>query len=149
MQRLWQNCLRSNSNPTTNTQSFCLLCPPGKTIAIARDDAFSFTYTTNITLLQDLGAQICYFSPINDVSVSAQATAIWLPGGYPELHAKKLSENKSMISSLKRFHEDGKPILAECGGFLYCMDTLIDLEGNSFEMAGLIQGTGTMKVKGG
>jgi len=100
-------------------------------------------------LLQDLGAQICYFSPINDVSVSAQATAIWLPGGYPELHAKKLSENKSMISSLKRFHEDGKPILAECGGFLYCMDTLIDLEGNSFEMAGLIPGTGTMKVKGG
>mmetsp|Transcript_21562 Transcript_21562/g.27549 ORF Transcript_21562/g.27549 Transcript_21562/m.27549 type:complete len:92 (+) Transcript_21562:413-688(+) len=77
------------------------------------------------------------------------ATAVWLPGGYPELHAKVLSENESMISSLKQFHEDGKPILAECGGFLYCMDTLIDLEGNSFRMAGLIQGTGTMKVKGG
>lgn len=121
----------------------------GKTIAIARDDAFSFTYTANITLLQDMGAEICYFSPIRDDGIPSQASAVWLPGGYPELHAKALSENVSMISSLKQFHEDGKPILAECGGFLYCMDTLIDLEGNSFSMAGLIRGTGTMKVKGG
>jgi cobyrinic acid a,c-diamide synthase len=96
-----------------------------------------------------MGAQICYFSPVNDDAIPPHATAIWLPGGYPELHAKKLSENISMISSLKQFHEDGKPILAECGGFLYCMDTLIDLEGNSLSMAGLIQGSGTMKVKGG
>lgn len=121
----------------------------GKTIAIARDDAFSFTYTANITLLQDMGAMICYFSPIRDGSIPTEATAVWLPGGYPELHARALSENESMISSLNRFHEDGKPILAECGGFLYCMETLIDLEGNSFGMAGLMKGTGTMKVKGG
>ena len=121
----------------------------GKTIAIARDDAFSFTYTANITLLEDMGAKICYFSPIRDGSIPTEATAAWLPGGYPELHAKALSENTSMIASLKHFHADGKPILAECGGFLYCMETLIDLEGKSFSMAGLMQGTGTMKVKGG
>mmetsp|Transcript_21880 Transcript_21880/g.37390 ORF Transcript_21880/g.37390 Transcript_21880/m.37390 type:complete len:369 (-) Transcript_21880:319-1425(-) len=134
------------------SQQIPAVCPDallGKTIAIARDDAFSFTYTANITLLQDMGAKICYFSPIRDDSIPTEATAVWLPGGYPELHAKALSENESMISSLKQFHEDGKPILADCGGFLYCMDTLIDLEGNSFRMAGLIQGTGTMKVKGG
>lgn len=121
----------------------------GNTIAIARDDAFSFTYTANITLLQDMGAKICYFSPIRDGSIPTEATAVWLPGGYPELHARALSENKSMISSLNGFYEDGKPILAECGGFLYCMETLIDIEGNSFRMAGLMNGTGTMKVKGG
>ena len=134
------------------SQQIPAVCPDallGKTIAIARDDAFSFTYTANITLLQDMGAKICYFSPIRDDSIPTEATAVWLPGGYPELHAKALSENDSMILSLKQFHEEGKPILAECGGFLYCMDTLIDLEGNSFRMAGLIQGTGTMKVKGG
>ena len=128
------------------------VCPDalsGKTIAIARDDAFSFTYTANITLLQDMGAKICYFSPIRDASIPTEATAVWLPGGYPELHAKALSGNVSMIASLKQFHEDGKPILAECGGFLYCMETLIDLDGNSFDMTGLMHGTGTMKVKGG
>lgn len=121
----------------------------GTTIAIARDEAFSFTYTANITLLEDMGATICYFSPVHDDSIPVEATALWLPGGYPELHAKKLSENTAMISSLKQFHLDDKPILAECGGFLYCMDTLIDLEGNSFQMASLIHGTGTMKNKGG
>ncbi|KAK1736934.1 cobyrinate a,c-diamide synthase [Skeletonema marinoi] len=101
------------------SQQIPAVCPDallGKTIAIARDDAFSFTYTANITLLQDMGAKICYFSPIRDDSIPTEATAVWLPGGYPELHAKALSENTSMISSLKQFHDDGKPILAECGG---------------------------------
>ncbi len=133
-------------------QAIPSVCPDallGKTIAIARDDAFSFTYTANITLLEDMGARICYFSPIRDSSLPTEATAVWLPGGYPELHAKALSENTSMIASLKQFHADSKPILAECGGFLYCMETLIDLEGESCDMAGLMQGTGTMKVKGG
>jgi cobyrinic acid a,c-diamide synthase len=119
----------------------------GKTIAIARDDAFSFTYTANITLLQDMGAKICYFSPVHDDSIPVEATGLWLPGGYPELHAKKLSENKSMISSLKRFHQDGKPILAECGGFLYCMERLIDINNNEWKMLGLLKGTGMMKGK--
>jgi cobyrinic acid a,c-diamide synthase len=119
----------------------------GKTIAIARDDAFSFTYTANITLLQDMGAKICYFSPVHDDSIPVEAKGLWLPGGYPELHAKKLSENKSMISSLKRFHQDGKPILAECGGFLYCMERLIDINNNEWKMLGLLKGTGMMKGK--
>ena len=121
----------------------------GKTIAIARDEAFSFAYAANITLLQDMGAKICYFSPVHDDHIPTQATALWLPGGYPELHAKTLSENSTMISSLNQFHQDGKPILAECGGLLYSMDTLVDLEGNSFQMAGLMQGTGMMKNKAG
>ena len=126
------------------------ICPDalsGKIIAIARDEAFSFTYAANITLLQDMGAKICYFSPLHDDSIPVKVTGIWLPGGYPELHVKKLSENTSMVSSLKRFHEDGKPILAECGGFLYCMDTLIDLEGNQWKMLGLLKGTGQMTSK--
>jgi len=119
----------------------------GKTRAIARDDAFSFIYAANITLLQDMGAKICYFSPINDDSMPVEVTGLWLPGGYPELHAKKLSENTTMISSLKHFHQAGKPILAECGGFLFCMESLIDIDSNQWKMLGLMKGTGRMKSK--
>jgi len=122
----------------------------GTTIAIAHDEAFSFAYTANITLLKDMGALVCFFSPVKDDSIPSQATALWLPGGYPELHAKELSENTKMLASLRSFHEIGKyPILAECGGFLYCMDTLIDLDDNSWPMASLMPGTGTMKNKAG
>ena len=121
----------------------------GTTIAIAHDDAFSFTYTANITLLKDMGASICYFSPVHDDSIPSKANALWLPGGYPELHAKQLSENTNMLASLRRFHKEGNPILAECGGFLYCMETLIDLDDNSWPMAALMPGEGTMKNKAG
>eukprot|EP00532_Pseudo-nitzschia_australis_P000560 CAMPEP_0168196936 /NCGR_PEP_ID=MMETSP0139_2-20121125/20846_1 /TAXON_ID=44445 /ORGANISM="Pseudo-nitzschia australis, Strain 10249 10 AB" /LENGTH=395 /DNA_ID=CAMNT_0008121273 /DNA_START=44 /DNA_END=1232 /DNA_ORIENTATION=- len=121
----------------------------GTTIAIAHDDAFSFTYTANITLLQDMGATVCYFSPTHDDSIPSDANALWLPGGYPELHARELSDNTNMLSSLRCFHEGGYPILAECGGFLYCMETLIDLDGNFHSMLGLLPGVGTMKSKGG
>ena len=121
----------------------------GRTIAIARDEAFSFAYAANVALLKDMGAEICHFSPVHDDCIPPEADALWLPGGYPELHAKKLSENTNMISSLKQFRREGKPILAECGGLLYCMGTLVDLDGNSWNMAGLMRGTGTMKNKAG
>mmetsp|Transcript_17830 Transcript_17830/g.38534 ORF Transcript_17830/g.38534 Transcript_17830/m.38534 type:complete len:459 (+) Transcript_17830:71-1447(+) len=120
----------------------------GVTIAIAHDEAFSFTYTANITLLKDMGASVCFFSPIKDDSIPLQANALWLPGGYPELHAKELSENTNMLTSIRSFHKEGNhPILAECGGFLYCMDTLIDLDDNSWPMAALMPGMGSMKNK--
>jgi len=122
----------------------------GITIAIAHDDAFSFTYTANITLLKDMGASVCFFSPMKDNSIPSLANALWLPGGYPELHAKELSENTNMLTSIRSFHKEGNhPIFAECGGFMYCMDTLIDLDGNPWPMAALMPGTGTMKDKGG
>ena len=104
----------------------------GRTIAIARDEAFSFAYAANVALLEDMGAKICHFSPVHDDCIPKEADALWLPGGYPELHAKELSENTSMLSSIKQFHKEGKPILAECGGFLYCMETLIALEDTSW-----------------
>ena len=121
----------------------------GATIAIARDEAFSFAYAANISLLKAMGGSIVYFSPIHNDCIPSEATAIWLPGGYPEIHAKKLAENTSMLTSLRSFHQQGKPILAECGGFLYCMDSLVDLEGKSFAMAGVLPGVGTMKNKAG
>lgn len=118
------------------------------TIAIARDDAFSFIYDENTRFLESLGATLVFFSPINDQRIP-NADVVWLPGGYPELHAKTLSKNTSMLSSLKDFFEQGKVILAECGGFLYTLDTLTDLDNNTYTMAGLLKGEGAMRGRRG
>lgn len=120
----------------------------GKTIAIAKDAAFSFIYAANVTLLETMGANVIFFSPLHDQHLP-EADALWLPGGYPELHAKALAENQSMLQSVQQFHQQQKPILAECGGFLYCLQTLTDLENNTYPMAALIPGDGAMRGKRG
>ena len=120
----------------------------GKSIAIAKDEAFSFIYAANVKMLQSLGARCIYFSPIHD-SCMPDVDALWLPGGYPELHAKVLAENDSMLKSINDFFNANKPILAECGGFLYCLNTLTDLRNNTYPMLGLLQGEGAMRGKRG
>jgi cobyrinic acid a,c-diamide synthase len=120
----------------------------GKTVAIARDAAFSFIYAANLQLLRDMGAAIEFFSPLHDSQLPS-ADALWLPGGYPELHAAKLAANSAMQQQLRAFHTSGKPILAECGGFLYCLEQLIDLDDNRYPMLGLLQGVGAMRGKRG
>ncbi|WP_444994950.1 cobyrinate a,c-diamide synthase [Aliikangiella sp. IMCC44359] len=119
-----------------------------KTIAIARDKAFSFIYDANLRLLKQLGAQYVFFSPLNDPHLPS-ADALWLPGGYPELHAEKLSTNHSMKLSIQQFHQSKKPVLAECGGYLYTLETLTDLDNKQHSMLGLIQGEGAMRGKRG
>jgi len=118
------------------------------TVAIAQDRAFSFIYEANINTLVRLGADICFFSPLEDTEIP-QANALWLPGGYPELHASQLADNASMRASIKQFFDQGHPILAECGGFLYTLDTLTDLEDNTHTMCGLLSGDGAMRGKRG
>lgn len=120
----------------------------GKTIAIAKDKAFSFIYDANLRVLHKLGAQVTFFSPLDD-SALPQADALWLPGGYPELHAQQLSENHAMLDQIQTFFAANKPILAECGGLLYSLETLIDLEQNTYSMLGLLQGDGAMHGKSG
>ncbi len=120
----------------------------GKTIAIAKDDAFTFIYAANIQLLESMGARCIDFSPTQDHKTPA-ADALWLPGGYPELHMEKLSRNLPMANSIKHFYAAGKPILAECGGMLYLMETLTDVAGNSANMLGLLAGHGVMRERGG
>lgn len=89
----------------------------GKTIAVAKDAAFCFTYQANLDLLTTLGANITFFSPLHDAQLP-EADAYWLPGGYPELHLEQLQHNHSMRESLHATAVAGKPILAECGGML-------------------------------
>ena len=120
----------------------------GKTIAIARDNAFSFIYQANVDLLKKLGAEVRYFSPLSDQKMP-DCDALWLPGGYPELHAQQLSENTAMLQQIRTFVESGSPVLAECGGFLYCLETLTDLEDQQYPMAAALTGHGAMRGKRG
>lgn len=120
----------------------------GKTIAVARDAAFTFIYRANLELLQHFGAEMVFFSPLSDSSLP-DADALWLPGGYPELHVEQLSKNGSMREAIQAFYQSGKRILAECGGFMYCLDHLVDLSEQSFPMLGLLSGEAVMRNKGG
>lgn len=118
----------------------------GVRVAIARDAAFGFIYPANLACLKALGAELHFFSPLHDRELP-NCDALWLPGGYPELHLAALSANRAMIAVIRQHHAAGKPILAECGGMLYCLDRLDDGRGVSAAMAGLIPGTATMQPR--
>ena len=120
----------------------------GKTIGIAKDEAFSFIYDANVKTLEAMGATIAYFSPIHDHSIPS-VDAIWFPGGYPELYLGQLAKNASMISALKALQDINTPMLAECGGMLYLQKTFTDIDGNKIPMAGIFPGNGYMRPKGG
>ncbi len=120
----------------------------GVTIGIARDSAFSFIYDANLRLLRKLGAQVIFFSPLHD-AILPEVDALWLPGGYPELHAATLADNTDLHRQIQRFYRTGKPILAECGGFLYSLQTLTDLDECQHTMLGLLDGHGAMRGKRG
>lgn len=116
----------------------------GVRIAVARDEAFSFLYRANLELLQTLGAELVFFSPLDDDTLP-QAGALYLPGGYPELHLDQLASNESMKTALRAFHAAGRPIVAECGGMLYLLESLTDMQGRHAAMAGLLPGHATMQ----
>ncbi len=95
----------------------------GPRIAVARDEAFSFYYEDNLELLQELGAELFFFSPVHDRGIPP-ADGLLLGGGYPELHAKALADNETMKKQIRELAAAGMPILAECGGFMYLQQSL-------------------------
>jgi len=119
----------------------------GARIAIARDAAFMFLYPSNLSVLAELGAQLEYFSPLADEPVPPAATAVYLPGGYPELHAGALSAGKRWQASLRAALADGLPIVAECGGMMALAESLQDKEGRDWPMAGLLPGKVVMQAR--
>lgn len=123
--------------------------PPGLRgvrVAIARDAAFCFLYPANLDLLRDAGAELCFFSPLAGDALPA-CDAVWLPGGYPELHLLTLSQNNALREALHAHVDAGRPLLAECGGMLYALDSLADVEGARFPMAGLLRGNAAMQAR--
>ena len=123
------------------------LSPPpplqGKTIAVARDAAFCFIYAANLDCLRDLGADVVFFSPLND-PVLPPCDAVWLPGGYPELHAPAIAANTALRDSLGAHIAAGHPVWAECGGMMALFDTLVSVDGEPQALWGLLPGTVTM-----
>ena len=115
--------------------------PSGYRIGVARDAAFSFYYRENLRMLEDMGAELVYFSPLVDAHVP-KVDALIFGGGYPELYAKQLYDNRSMRASVRQALESGMPCHAECGGFLYLGKSLADAEGNVYEMVGFLDGAG-------
>lgn len=109
----------------------------GKKIAVAKDGAFSFYYHSNFDLFKYSGLEIVEFSPVNDEKVLDGVDIIYLGGGYPELYAKQLSQNKSMIESIKKAFENNVKIYAECGGFIYLTKGITDLDGTKSNYVGL------------
>lgn len=112
----------------------------GINIAVAFDRAFCFYYKENLELLQDLGCNLIYFSPLEDKEIPKEAQAVLLGGGYPEIYAKQLSENESMLKDLKARIERGLFCIAECGGFMYLHEKIEDENGCMFPMVGIING---------
>lgn len=118
----------------------------GRRIAIARDAAFSFLYAANLRLLAQLGAELVFFSPLSDKGLEP-ADAVYLPGGYPELHLAQLAANSAMKQALSAHVSAGRALYAECGGMLYLLEHLCDKHGQSAEMAGLLPGEGRLQPR--
>ncbi|HEX2797695.1 MAG TPA: cobyrinate a,c-diamide synthase [Immundisolibacter sp.] len=118
----------------------------GITVAVARDAAFGFVYPANLDCLTRLGARLAFFSPLADQALPT-CDAVWLPGGYPELHAAQLSKNTRFLDALRAHHAAGRPILAECGGMMVLFETLTDIDGRAHALAGLLPGTTAMQSR--
>lgn len=116
--------------------------PPRVRLAVARDAAFCFTYAETLEALQENGAELCFFSPLQDTALPPDIGGLYLPGGYPELYAAELAANAPMRAAIKAAVENGLPTAAECGGFLYLGQTLEDADGTPHLMAGVLPGQG-------
>ena len=107
-------------------------------LAVAQDEAFCFYYEDNLRMLRENGVTIVWFSPIHDEVLPQNIDGILLGGGYPELHARALAANEKMRKAIRDSITAGMPSVAECGGFMYLHDTLVDKTGVSFGMAGVL-----------
>ncbi len=112
-------------------------------IAVARDEAFNFIYAETLAALERAGAEIVFFSPVHDDSLPDNIDGLYLPGGYPELYGKQLSENTTMLESVRAAVQGELPTVAECGGFLYLSASLEDTDGRNWPMAGVLPGHGS------
>ena len=118
----------------------------GQRIAIARDACFAFIYPDNLAVLREMGADLHFFSPLAGDPLP-DCDALWLPGGYPELHAEALANHRAFLNELRAHHELGKPILAECGGMMVCAQELETIDGQTHVMAGLLPGRTIMQSR--
>ncbi|MEH2383744.1 MAG: cobyrinate a,c-diamide synthase [Nostoc sp.] len=115
-------------------------------IAVARDRAFNFYYQDNLDLLQQLGAELVFWSPLEDAGIPKDVQGMYFGGGFPEVFAQQLAENTRVRDAVKTAILKGMPTIAECGGLMYLCEQIIDFEGKSWSMAGVLP---TSAVMGG
>ncbi|AUB38326.1 cobB-cbiA, cobyrinic acid a,c-diamide synthase [Nostoc flagelliforme CCNUN1] len=115
-------------------------------IAVARDRAFNFYYQDNLDLLQQLGAELVFWSPLEDAAIPKDVQGMYFGGGFPEVFAQQLAENTSVRDGVKTAILQGMPAIAECGGLMYLCEQIIDFEGKSWSMTGVLP---TSAVMGG
>lgn len=132
------NAIRDAARPARLSRPATPLSPPpGQRIALAQDEAFSFTYAHILSEWRRAGAEILPFSPVADEAPDPRADMVWLPGGYPELHAGRLASASRFLTGL-RDHAQSRPVHGECGGYMVLGDALIDAQGQPHAMAGLL-----------
>ncbi len=116
-------------------------------LGLAWDEAFCFYYQDNLDLLTAAGAELVVFSPLHDRTLPDNLDGIYLGGGYPELHAEALGANETMRGSILEFSSAGRPLYAECGGFMYLTRSIVDGQGREFPMAGVYPVTARMEKR--
>lgn len=117
---------------------------PAVRIGVARDAAFCFYYADNLELLEAAGAQLVYFSPISDAHLPKGLAGLYFGGGYPELHARALADNRSLRQEILQMSHMSMPVYGECGGFMYLGREMADIDGNCFPMTGCLPVTTRM-----
>lgn len=118
----------------------------GQTIAVARDAAFCFIYPANLDALRALGAELLFFSPLANEPLPT-CDAVWLPGGYPELHADVLAAATRTRDGLRAHAQAGRPVWAECGGMMPLFDQIISSDGHAVATWGLLPGKVVMQKR--
>jgi cobyrinic acid a,c-diamide synthase len=140
--------LEISARPATGAPRAEPGCVPTRArIGIARDAAFCFYYHANLEMLRGLGAELVEFSPIADATLPPDLDGIYLGGGYPELHAEALSANAPMRAAMSAFVASKSPVYAECGGFMYLMQGLVDVDGRKWPMAGIFPAVARMQKR--
>ena len=129
-----------NISEIRNRMQFNPVTEKSPVIAVARDKAFCFIYNENTDFLKKSGCEIKYFPPLEDSSLPENTSGIILCGGYPELYTKRLWENRSIITSIRKAVKNGMPVIAECGGFMYLHTVMENTDGTAYEMADIIRG---------
>ncbi|WP_051822344.1 cobyrinate/hydrogenobyrinate a,c-diamide synthase [Desulfonatronum thiodismutans] len=140
------------TNPASAGQATDSALPPGSlpgaasgvTIGVARDPAFCFYYQENLRLLERAGARLVFFSPLADKRLPEDVAGLYLGGGYPELSSAVLAANRPMREAIRKAAQDGMPVYAECGGMMYLLSELEDVDGKRFPMVGLFPGRARM-----
>lgn len=109
-------------------------------LAVARDEAFNFYYDDNLDLLEESGVELEYFSPVSDTVLPEDIASLYIGGGFPESFLAELSDNQSMLESIREAIAAGMPVYAECGGLMYLTEAITNFDGETYSMVGAISG---------